>query len=142
MKEYVVCFIFTTCLENVWLISKIKPEWQKGSLNGIGGKVEYNETYKQAAEREIKEEAGVDISNLIDIGYMEGINNDNNKFKVEVFTAIYDKPLNTMEDEVIFKYPLNDIKKFKLVENVPLLIETCIYRLNSNSNFKNIILNY
>ena len=40
MKKYVLTFLFTSDYKNVWLIEKNRPNWQKGSLNGIGGKIE------------------------------------------------------------------------------------------------------
>lgn len=44
---------------HVVLIRKIKPEWQAGKLNGVGGKIELGETPEQAMAREFNEEAGV-----------------------------------------------------------------------------------
>lgn len=57
IKEYVVTFLFTTSMDKVWMVEKQKPEWQKGCLNGIGGKIEKDELPKEAAIRELKEEA-------------------------------------------------------------------------------------
>lgn len=60
MKDYVVGFAFDTAdTGDVVLIEKQKPEWQKGLLNGVGGKMEARETPQSAMEREFKEEAGV-----------------------------------------------------------------------------------
>jgi 8-oxo-dGTP diphosphatase len=42
----------------VALISKLKPEWQKGKLNAIGGKVEGGELEVDAMVREFEEETG------------------------------------------------------------------------------------
>ncbi len=55
--RYVVGFLFSQ--GHVLLLKKAKPEWQRGLLNGIGGKVEKGETFKDAMEREFAEEAGV-----------------------------------------------------------------------------------
>lgn len=60
--EYCAGFLF----KNIWnydpcavaLIEKIKPEWQQGLLNGIGGKIEKGETPLEAQIREFKEETG------------------------------------------------------------------------------------
>jgi hypothetical protein len=38
--EYVCGFMFANDFTEVALIRKNKPEWQRGKLNGIGGKVE------------------------------------------------------------------------------------------------------
>lgn len=42
----------------------------KGLWNGFGGKLEPNESILEAAEREIKEECGVEVSDLKHIGFM------------------------------------------------------------------------
>jgi len=42
----------------VLLIKKARPNWQAGRYNGVGGKIEADETPMQAMRREFKEEAG------------------------------------------------------------------------------------
>lgn len=59
MIEYVVGFLFIEGTEGLILIEKTKPDWQKGKLNGVGGKVEAGETPIVAMAREFKEETGV-----------------------------------------------------------------------------------
>lgn len=61
MQKYVAGFMFNDTKDIVLLIKKIKPEWQKGKLNAIGGKIEIeiNETPIQAMVREFKEETGI-----------------------------------------------------------------------------------
>ena len=61
MKNYTVAFIFTPSLDKVLLIHKISPEWQRGKLNGIGGKIEPNETNLACIIREVKEETNLQI---------------------------------------------------------------------------------
>jgi 8-oxo-dGTP pyrophosphatase MutT (NUDIX family) len=53
---YVLGFAFEPYLNQVLLINKTKPEWQVGMLNGVGGKVEPNETIFDAMVREFEEE--------------------------------------------------------------------------------------
>ena len=70
MQEYVVGFLFDekakeyhkTGLGSVALINKIRPTWQAGRLNGIGGHVERGEFPDDAIRREFIEEAGVSIN--------------------------------------------------------------------------------
>jgi 8-oxo-dGTP diphosphatase len=56
-QKYVVGFMFTEDCKHVVLIRKNKPTWQVGKLNGVGGKIEPNETPLNAMIREYREEA-------------------------------------------------------------------------------------
>lgn len=56
--NYVVGLIFDVNGERILLIKKNKPEDLRGKLNGIGGKIEPNESVKAAIIREVVEEAG------------------------------------------------------------------------------------
>lgn len=60
-QEYCAGFLFGPYLADVALIRKAKPAWQRGKLNGIGGKVEPGETPHDAMVREFEEEAGVRV---------------------------------------------------------------------------------
>lgn len=61
MTAYVAGFAFDQ-LQKVWLIRKLRPEWQAGKLNGIGGAVVRGERHAAAMSREFNEEAGLQIS--------------------------------------------------------------------------------
>lgn len=61
---YVVGFLFAAELDRVVLIRKARPRWQRGLLNGVGGKAEQGESAQAAIEREFREEAGVLIPQL------------------------------------------------------------------------------
>ena len=61
MKQYVLGFAFTKDKSEIILIEKQKPDWQKGKLNGVGGKVELDDNNEtEAMIREFREETGVD----------------------------------------------------------------------------------
>lgn len=62
MIEYVAGLLYNEAGDYVALIEKQKPEWQKGKLNAIGGKVEPGENPQDAMQREFLEETGVDIA--------------------------------------------------------------------------------
>lgn len=56
--NYVVGLIFDEAGTKILLIKKNKPKDLAGMLNGIGGKIEPNESVKSAVMREVWEEAG------------------------------------------------------------------------------------
>ena len=57
--RYAVGFAFSIPGDEVVLIRKLRPAWQEGLLNGVGGHVEDGERPVDAMRREFKEEAGV-----------------------------------------------------------------------------------
>ena len=61
IQQYVLGFLFSPELSLVALIRKQRPEWQRGKLNGIGGKIESGEKPADAMRREFHEETGVDF---------------------------------------------------------------------------------
>jgi 8-oxo-dGTP diphosphatase len=60
--RYVLGFLFDPQRIAVLLIRKQRPDWQRGKLNGIGGKIEAGEVPSQTMEREFREETGMAIS--------------------------------------------------------------------------------
>ncbi len=62
MKKYVVIFLFAKDYKKVLMIKRNKPPY-KDCWNGIGGKIEENETEIQAAIRECYEETGIKLHN-------------------------------------------------------------------------------
>lgn len=58
MIKYTAGFLFYG--NNVLLVEKNHPDWQKGLFNAIGGKVDANETPMDSMVREFKEEVGFD----------------------------------------------------------------------------------
>lgn len=55
---YCLGFAFYRNIRRVVLIRKTKPDWQRGKLNGVGGKIEVGECSNVAMAREFEEETG------------------------------------------------------------------------------------
>lgn len=64
----VLCYIFDG--DNVLLIDK-KTGFGKGKVSAPGGHIEEGETATEAAIREVKEEVGLDVSSLTNMGTLE-----------------------------------------------------------------------
>lgn len=60
MKQQFVVGFMVNAAGAMLMIEKQRPEWQKGKVNGVGGKVELLETPHSAMVREFKEETGLD----------------------------------------------------------------------------------
>jgi 8-oxo-dGTP diphosphatase len=59
MNHYVTGFMFSKDMRKVLLINKLQPPWQAGKFNGLGGKIEKNESSQMAMVREFTEECGL-----------------------------------------------------------------------------------
>lgn len=57
--DYVLGFMFDSERRRVLLVEKSSPEWQRGKINGVGGKQERNETPIAAMVREFGEEVAI-----------------------------------------------------------------------------------
>lgn len=145
-KEYVLGFAFSRARDIVLLIEKQKPYWQKGKINGIGGKVEPNEKRYYAMIREFKEETGINtnitqwkiFAEMIfkdDIMGGEAIVHCFRMFNDDIFKA------KTVEDEVVSLYSLDpDDSKYiwlsPTLKNLAVLIPMAL-----DEDFENCTLN-
>lgn len=59
--DYVLALLFTADSREVVLVRKTRPAWQAGRVNALGGKILDGESVAEAARREVREEAGVDV---------------------------------------------------------------------------------
>lgn len=86
--------IYTTLLfiikDNKILLAQKKRGFGCGKYNGVGGKVQTNETIKQALIRETKEEINVmplNYKKMATINFDEFMNNENVLVKMSVFVS-------------------------------------------------------
>lgn len=73
--KYTCGFLFDPQGKSVVLIRKTHPVWQQGKWNGIGGKIEEDETPADCQRREFREEAGLDVkdwTHFATLGDMRG----------------------------------------------------------------------
>ena len=128
LNKYVVGFAFSEDCNNILLIRKNKPEWQKGLLNGIGGKIEAGEFPLDAMTRECEEEAGL----ILDWNYrgrIIGENDDLEQFECHLFYTYDDKIYNfiQMEEECVSVYDTGRVRALAIVNNLKYLIPFGMY---------------
>jgi 8-oxo-dGTP diphosphatase len=119
--QLVLGFLFSEDLKTVVLLEKLKPAWQAGKLNGLGGKVEPGEHPDDAMRREFLEEGGLDISDWR--GFARVTDTDN--FNMHVYYATGNVLMaQTMETEKVSVVPVEAILlgESNAVGNLPFLI--------------------
>ena len=123
MIRYVVGFMFDPKKYGVLLIQKQKPDWQRGKLNGIGGKIEPGEKPLDAMAREFKEEVGIEHSDWKYVITMSG-----DGWSVDVFSAISNDVHNfkQKEKEVPLYIGIHELDDFNLISNLYWLIPMCL----------------
>jgi 8-oxo-dGTP diphosphatase len=128
MKRYTVGFAFTTDEKHVALITKKRPTWQAGSLNGIGGHVEESDTSAAIAqEREFFEETGV----VIHAAYWECFATLHGPdYMVHCFRTFTNavQHMRDMTDEPVCLCPVDLLKTGKRIPNLDYLIPLAMDR--------------
>lgn len=107
---YVNCVLFTEDFENIVFLHKTSgPKFLLNKYNYVGGKQEPGEKTIESIQREIKEEAGVDIDSslLFSVAYKE-FEKDGKQYKLENFGAvvpssILSKAYTAEKEEVFFR---------------------------------------
>lgn len=127
IKKYCLGFMFSGDFKRVALIRKNRPTWQKGSLNGIGGKVEELESFYEAMVREFREESGYESESWTYRGLLKGIDaaNKESEYALSVFTSVDDEGLEKLTsttDEKVNVFLIEDLPYLKLIHNLEWLI--------------------
>lgn len=144
MKKYVVGFMFSDNLKVVALIRKQKPEWQKGKLNGVGGKVEPGEDSMSAMRREFVEEAGVlcGWQPFLNVKTATNFSNeDDNGFDIDFFVCVGELGmLVTRTNEGIEIHTVESLpRRVDLIENiiwtVPMAAECLRTGVTATANY-------
>jgi 8-oxo-dGTP diphosphatase len=122
---FVAGFLFRDTKRQVALIEKLRPDWQKGKYNGIGGKVEKGETPLQAMQREFKEETGADISLWRPFCNLRSLS-AKDAWQVIMFMSETPAEIRTMEDEQVDWYNVSEISYLDVIPNLRWLIPMAI----------------
>jgi len=122
--NYVAGFLFSPSQDRVALIRKLKPDWQKGKLNAIGGKKgdhDTDETWHQAMTREFLEETGVTIPPDL---WQHTVTLHNPRFECRFFRAFSDQvdDVRPMEEEQVVVLPVMEALTHPIIPNLLWLI--------------------
>ncbi len=116
--DYVAGFYFSECAERVALIRKLNPEWQRGLLNGIGGKVEPGEEPRAAMTREFEEETGAHVE-----GWRLFCTATTGDDRLHFFTARGDlAALYSAESEEVLTVAVDEIPTLDTIPNLRWLV--------------------
>lgn len=125
MIRYTLGFLFNRDLSRVLLIHKLSPAWQKGKINGLGGKFEKAETYQECIVREVKEETGLVTQNKTwtKVGELRS-----SKFYVDVLSGVYsgqEADAKTLEKEKIEWFAVDQLPD-NIMGNLSWLVPLCL----------------
>lgn len=102
---------------------KTRPAWQAGRINALGGKLHDGETVLEAARREVREEAGVDVED-----WEEFLVWNDRQYRLRAVRAFSDaaRIARTAEDQEVFLaqvagLPLNVIHNLRWI--IPLALD-------------------
>ena len=127
--KYVAGFLFSEDKKQVLLIKKNKPDWQKGFLNGVGGKIEdFDNIPLDAMIREFKEEAGLTIKYWHHAVSLKGIREGKEEYTVEFFYSLNDEIHNAVQttDEELVLINVSDLQESNVIINLNWLIPLCL----------------
>jgi 8-oxo-dGTP diphosphatase len=99
VRAYVLALLFTPDRQQVVLVHKNRPAWQAGRVNALGGKIAPGENPREAARREVREEAGADVPD-----WDEFLVWDDAQYRMHALRAFSDAALEarTVEDQDVF----------------------------------------
>lgn len=121
---YVLALLFTPDRGRVVLMHRTRPAWQAGRMNALGGKLLPGETAADAARREVREEAGVDVD-----GWEEFLVWDDPVYRMHAVRAF--DPLaataRTAEDQEVVLVPVEPLPP-GLIDNLRWLIPLALDR--------------
>lgn len=134
MTAYCLGFAFTDHDNFVVLIKKNKPAWQKGLLNGVGGKIEDGEYNNMGMAREFKEETGVETAST-DWTLFTEMHFDDHTIVYCFATRLpsHNQNIQSPTDEYVALFSIFDVRNHpKVIPNLRWLIPMAMHTLNKD----------
>lgn len=119
----------------ILLLRKNNPDWQKGLYNGVGGKVDLDETPFEAIIRECQKEVGLEISNWSEI---ETIPLQSGVDLTYFFAVIEEEKLKkaqSLQDERVEFFDIDNLPK-NILKDLKEQIDNIFLKIESKSHKK------
>ena len=122
--SYVLALLFTADREQIVLMEKTRPAWQAGRVNALGGKLRAGETAQEAARREVREEAGVDVAAWDPVLIWHDA-----QYTMHIVRAFDDAALRarTAEDQRVFRAAVGNLPA-NVIDNLRWLVPLALDR--------------
>jgi 8-oxo-dGTP diphosphatase len=122
--SYVLALLFTADRREIVLMEKTRPAWQQGRVNALGGKLRAGESAEDAARREVREEAGVDVAVWDPVLVWHDA-----QYTMHVVRAFDDAALraHTAEDQRVFRAPVDELPA-NVIDNLRWLVPLALDR--------------
>lgn len=133
-NHWALGFAFNSDLTKIVLITKNRPAWQRGKLNGIGGGIEQADLCSSTAmAREFEEEAGVLTTPA---QWIQFLTMESDNWQCDCFcTQLSDVEMSNIKsctDETVAVYSIDDIQNQLCVTNCKWIIYMAIDKLANN----------
>jgi 8-oxo-dGTP diphosphatase len=127
--------------EEILLLKKNNPDWQKGLYNGIGGKVELNTTPLETIIKKCQEELGVNISNWIELDSEISSSGIEIVYFLTTLNEGEIKKLQSQTDERAELFSINNLPT-NILQDLKIQIERQFFKPKNKMNRKTKLLIY
>lgn len=127
--------------EEILLLKKNNPDWQKGLYNGIGGKVELNTTPLETIIKKCQEELGVNISNWIELDSEISSSGIEIVYFLTTLNEGEIKKLQSQTDERAELFSINNLPT-NILQDLKIQIERQFFKPKNKMNKKTKLLIY
>ena len=127
--------------EEILLLKKNNPDWQKGLYNGIGGKVELNTTPLETIIKKCQEELGVNISNWIELDSEISSSGIEIVYFLNTLNEGEIKKLQSQTDERAELFSINNLPT-NILQDLKIQIERQFFKPKNKMNRKTKLLIY
>ena len=127
--------------EEILLLKKNNPDWQKGLYNGIGGKVELNTTPLETIIKKCQEKLGVNISNWIELDSEISSSGIEIVYFLTTLNEGEIKKLQSQTDERAELFSINNLPT-NILQDLKIQIERQFFKPKNKMNKKTKLLIY